>query len=301
MLLRGGVVSINRINALYKQREITKDNFFSVRDDGGSHRKIFSDSSGLQLNKDNPTFSVAFGESVVPIFSEMTGVNLEYSNQYNNFWAYVNEEEVKKIKEWVCKQGHRVFLRDMLFLSIALGVNKNERQELTEEGKVFNVLKYDNGKAKNKGELQWVKDQFCVAIKSLPFYCDCKYICAVPPRPGKEFDLPSLLVREISSSLSLVDVTSNFTYRGNKHDIKKTYRDAKWDALEAANLTFAKKVLDADYMGKDIIIIDDLYQSGVTVNFVAMKLQQVGFNRICGLYLVKSMNDRDNTSHYNGN
>ena len=55
-----------------------------------------------------------------------------------------------------------------------------------------------------------------------------------------------------------------------------------------------------DFILVVFVLIDDLYQSGVTVNFVGMKLQQAGFNRICGLYLVKSMNDRDNVSSRTG-
>ena len=86
----------------------------------------------------------------------------------------------------------------------------------------------------------------------------------------------------------------------DKPEAKNASRDEKWDALEQAGLVFDSSRLTPEYLEQDVILIDDLYQSGVTVNFVGMKLQQAGFNRICGLYLVKSMNDSDNVSSRTG-
>ncbi len=43
-----------------------------------------------------------------------------------------------------------------------------------------------------------------------------------------------------------------------------------------------------------ILLLDDLYQSGITMQYVAMKLQKAGAEKIFGLSIVKSLNDTDN-------
>ena len=43
-----------------------------------------------------------------------------------------------------------------------------------------------------------------------------------------------------------------------------------------------------------VILLDDLYQSGVTFQYVGMKLLSSGASRILGLSLVKGRGDRDN-------
>ena len=65
----------------YTQRSISKELFFASRDTEGYHRKVFSENSGLQLRKAFPTFSVSFGESILPVLYEMTGIQLAYSQQ----------------------------------------------------------------------------------------------------------------------------------------------------------------------------------------------------------------------------
>jgi predicted amidophosphoribosyltransferase len=46
----------------------------------------------------------------------------------------------------------------------------------------------------------------------------------------------------------------------------------------------------------DVILIDDKYQSGTTMQFVAMKLQEAGARYIFGISLVKTLRDTDNAS-----
>lgn len=101
--------------------------------------------------------------------------------------------------------------------------------------------------------------------------------------------MPALLATEISKKLIIEDITSTFQYTGEKAQGKTLSRDDKWAAWEAAGLSCTK-----DLEGKDVILIDDLYQSGISVNFVGMKLQEANCGKICGLYIVKSLNDKDN-------
>ncbi len=49
------------------------------------------------------------------------------------------------------------------------------------------------------------------------------------------------------------------------------------------------------FSGKDIVIVDDLYQSGVSMWAYAKHLKDLGADRVFGLVGVKSMRDSDNT------
>lgn len=270
----------------YQQQKISKESFFAIRDDNdSSHRKVFSQKTGIQENKKPgkiPSFSISFGETLLPIYETMTGFSLNYSLQHGNYWHFLKTvDDINKIKEWEQSQGGRVFLKDNLFSSIALDLyeDKTEQRPAT----AFYCLKY----ARISGEAY---KKILRTIQSLPFYKDCKYISAVPPRPGKKgLDLPALLAAEISKKLMIEDITSTFQYTGEKAEGKTLSRDDKWAAWEAAGLSCTK-----DLEGKDVILIDDLYQSGISVNFVGMKLQEANCGKICGLYIVKSLNDKDN-------
>lgn len=275
----------------YEQHNISKDSFFSIRDtEETSHRKIFNKFSGIQKNKERPTFSVSFGETIVPIYETMTQNKLIYSTRHKNFWHYLPDKAaIRKVEAWEQQQNLRVFLKDNLFSSIALDLYEDKTKQ--RPATAFYYLKYAriSGEAYKK-TLTWTANEFVRTIQSLPFYKDCKYISAVPPRPGKKgLDLPALLATEISKKLIIEDITSTFQYTGEKAQGKTLSRDDKWAAWETAGLSCTK-----DLEGKDVILIDDLYQSGISVNFVGMKLQEANCGKICGLYIVKSLNDKDN-------
>lgn len=55
-----------------------------------------------------------------------------------------------------------------------------------------------------------------------------------------------------------------------------------------------KYVVAGDIREKDIIIVDDLYQSGFTMWTVAQLLKKKGARKVLGLACVKSLRDTDN-------
>ncbi|MBF0334071.1 MAG: nickel-dependent hydrogenase large subunit, partial [Alphaproteobacteria bacterium] len=59
---------------------------------------------------------------------------------------------------------------------------------------------------------------------------------------------------------------------------------------EAAGLTMVPSLTGAPA----VILIDDKYQSGVTLQYVASRLYQAGARRVYGLCAVKTMRDTDN-------
>ena len=85
-------------------------------------------------------------------------------------------------------------------------------------------------------------------------------------------------------------VATSGKWAKEKPQLKETSEKKKWLALESAELSFSAEEMG----GKKFLLIDDLYQSGATMNFVAGKLKEAGANRVFGLSLVKSLRDSDN-------
>jgi predicted amidophosphoribosyltransferase len=87
-------------------------------------------------------------------------------------------------------------------------------------------------------------------------------------------------------------LTQHLAWTGDKGQLKNVPLEKKWDLLKAAGLTIdAKRV-----QKKNILLIDDLYQSGTTMHFVAAKLRESGAAQIYGIALTKALSDDDNMS-----
>lgn len=268
--------------------EITKDKFFKLKTSPGSHRKSFAHDSGIQDKKKDGsrTFSVSFDESIGPIYEKMTGNILNYSPMYNNYWHYIeDDDEYEEIKSWEQSQGTRVFLRDCLSISLAMDYNFEGKTSRTHIGTL-------EDQAKNVGDseaLRRLASLYVKTISELPFYSDTKLICAVPSKPGKPSSLPVEVAKIISGELGKEDVTEFFRCNGPWRSIKAEAIEKKWDVLEQADLKFERPL-----SGDAVVLIDDKYQSGVSLHFIARELQKAGAKEIFGLCAVKTLRDTDN-------
>ncbi|MBF0324669.1 MAG: hypothetical protein HQL42_06305 [Alphaproteobacteria bacterium] len=85
-------------------------------------------------------------------------------------------------------------------------------------------------------------------------------------------------------------MTDRFKFSRDKGALKDALLDQKWDALELAGLIFEPNLPE----GSSIVLIDDKYQSGVTMQFVASRLYLAGASEVFGLSMVKTLRDTDN-------
>jgi hypothetical protein len=225
---------------------------------------------------------------VKPIFEADTGLELCPSN-YSGVWRSLqSEEEFERVVAWTRRQGTRHFLRDCLDLSVALDQNfvDSDSGQYTELGRLESL-------AKSQGDIAAIDrlvQHFVAAIRDLPFYRDARFLSAVPARPGKGFDLPAILAKKIASILNVEDITSRFSYNGSRTSIKSLAFDEKWNEWERAGLTLSPPLNSVP----PVILIDDKYQSGTTLQFVASRLQNAGAGAIYGLCAVKTLRDTDN-------
>lgn len=240
------------------------------------------DSGGRWVGK----FNIPFWETIGPIFEESTGISLSES-QYGGYWFSIqNEEDFEVIEDFVDSFRDIVFLRDRLALSIALAENLLESgEERTEIGELEYRAKYWSVQ-----ESIHRLANICIdTINSLPFYKDVDIFCAVPPSDNVTINLPCKIINCISQSYEIEDITHNLKWEYPKASLKSLSKDDKWTALKEANLQ-----VNVELNGKVIILIDDLYQSGLTIQYVAKKLIEAGAAQVFGVCLVKSRRDTDN-------
>ena len=234
------------------------------------------------------TFSVPFRASVGDIFERDTHLHLSDKVQFGGYGRYIeSESEFAQIKDWVKRQGTRIFLRDCLDLSIALDQNRPKPSA------GYTTLGWWEHQAKHKQKPHAIRNlvtAYCKAIKDLPFYRECEIIAAVPAHPDKESDLPTTLARRIAKEFGIEDVTYRFSFSAPKPEIKDAPASERWDVWDACGLSFDPPLEDSP----SVILIDDKYQSGVTIHYVASKLRDAGAGEIYGLCAVKTLRDTDN-------
>lgn len=231
------------------------------------------------------TLNMPFEESIAKIFRNQTGINY-YQTRYGGFWApMTSEEEYEKALEFKDKYSGTVFLRDTLDCSIALAVNIDNDDDRTEIGNLEYEAKFNNCKD-STDELISISSKF---IQETVLYEKVKYICGIPAsKPGKK-NLPMKIAEGIANELRLTCLNDQLHWAKDKDGLKNLEFDEKWPLLEETGLKVGAEMKD-----KTIILVDDLYQSGQTMQFVAMKMKEAGAKRILGLAMVKSRNDNDN-------
>jgi predicted amidophosphoribosyltransferase len=111
-------------------------------------------------------------------------------------------------------------------------------------------------------------------------------IAAMPPRPSKTFHLPVELVKAIGLTLGR-RVGLNLT-KAEHPKLRTLSIDQKLATLASV---FA---LGESVRGKTVLVIDDLYQSGVTTWSLAKFLKSQGAREVYALACVKSWSDTDN-------
>ncbi len=270
-------------------KEITKDAVLAAHK-LKPRRKCFAGNSGVQKDKDKPTFSVAI-ESAKKVFEEQTGLDLKESQEYENYWRYLNQKEIKTVEKWEAKQGNLIYLRGCLSLSVALDTNftDNSSRKRTKTGDLV-----DDGKHKmDQNSINELADTVSQVIQDLPYFQDADLICSVPASPAKDFDLPSSVTSLVSTKTAKQDVTGGFVFTGQKSFVKDSKFDEKWNNWEDAKVTFHNSHA-FNVNNKTVILIDDIYQSGMTIQYIAMKLQQAGAKEVYGCSFVKTLRDTDN-------
>lgn len=265
-------------------KTITRDKLVEFIGDEGTKRINFATNHSHALKKKEGdvggVINLPFRDTIEPIMKNKLGTDL-FPSKYEGVWRGINsDEEYARFEEFIKEYNEIVFLRDNLDLSLALSMNY-DGDERTAIGELEYQAKFHDNE---ESEEQLTK--ICYdCIDKLPFMKESDYICAMPSSDHSKIGLPNRIVANLKG-FDFEDISDKVKWtsktRSNK-DAKSPLE--KLENLEESGLEISK---DVDLNGKTVLLFDDLYMSGVSMQYVAMKLKEAGANRVFGLCTVKS-------------
>lgn len=281
--------NLNFILSGVPQKKITRDKIIEFISDKKTKRINFATSHSQALKKKEGgvggVINLPFRDTIEPILKNNLDADL-YCSKFKGVWRGIySDEEYTKFEEFIKEYNEIVFLRDNLDLSLALSMNYNGDKR-TAIGELEYQAKFNDNK-ESEEHLTEICNEW---IDKLPLIKNSDYICAMPSSDDAEPGLPNRIVanlkgfdfKDISDKVKWTSKTSS-----NK-DAKSPLE--KLENLEQSGLEISS---DIDLRGKTVLLFDDLYMSGVTMQYVAMKLKKAGASNVLGLCIVKS---RSNTA-----
>jgi Phosphoribosyl transferase domain len=195
------------------------------------------------------------------------------------------QDELASIKAWIEAHSDLVFIRSLFDTAVATCEHFGSNNSRSRIGELEHAAKYDGDNA--------ARSQLVAIIKSaydrLHQVRNISAIVSVPASVQGTASLPNFLADRLGAEVALPDLTVSLNWNGSKSKIKELGVDVKWQALEKVGLTAGN-----DVAGKNLLLIDDMYQSGATAHFVASRLRAAGANEIHLLAVSKGRRDTDN-------
>lgn len=270
------------------QKTITRDKLEEFIEDNGTKRINFAGSHVNALKKNTGSeggvINLPFRDTIDPILKIKLATDL-FNSKYGVWKPIKTNEEYVRFEEFVQEYNDIVFLRDHLDLSLALSMNYNG-EERTPIGELEYQAKFNDNKEAEK-ELIRVCNEW---IEKLPFLKDADYICAMPSSNPATKSLPHRIVAGLAN-LEFDDISDSVSWTSKNRSIKDAKSaENKLEILEESGLQISNGL---DLKGKTVLLFDDLYMSGVSMQYIAMKLKEAGATRVFGLCTVKS---RSNTA-----
>ena len=191
------------------------------------------------------------------------------------------ENPPQEIYDWIASVGKYVAMRDMLPLSFALdyerkGGDPNKPQTtvgaLRAKAKPYGSQSATKETTKAADELA---DRCAAFLTEMTCYDSAECVAAVPPSdPKKSYNLPRYIATGIATKWGRTNLSEHVRTIKARGSIKSTAVADKLDAL------LGKIEVTADvFHKKNVLLIDDLYQSGITMNYCALMLLRRGHAR----------------------
>lgn len=230
-------------------------------------------------------FNLPFRDTIGPILEEMLGIHVcSRKDGIGCYYPCKKVEEVHALQQFVDKYRSVVFLRDKLDLSIALSMRELEVESgaRTYLGQLEYLVKYEDD-VDRTGEKEELVKAFKSILSDFPFFKYADYICAVPS--SKNF------MRDIAARLNrFPDISSAVCWADKQHAAKNTEDGmTKFEMLEHSGFAIDSAV---DLKNKSVLLIDDLYRSGITMQYIAMKLKEAGASRVFGIAIIKGLRNK---------
>ncbi len=261
---------------------------------------------GSQGNERGTDYKILFPfeESFVPAFEAVFNNEIKFKSKskpganYTYCYCYIktkNEHDINRIQAWIGRITQYVGIRDLLHLSFSLDYDKEAGSRNGEKTEVGELRR----RAKPYGK-QPIEDNFVAAdslvdklfacIQETQFYEPVESIVAMTPsKTNTSFNLPKYLAQKLSERTGKENLSRDVITIKDREPLKTIPLDKKLQALEG---TIA--INQVAVQGKVILIVDDLYQSGVSINYLGMLLLEHGAKQVLGLTCEKTCRNDSN-------
>jgi adenine/guanine phosphoribosyltransferase-like PRPP-binding protein len=224
-------------------------------------------------------FNVPFRETISEVFPFQL-----FSNKFGYSRTIKTQNEFDEIANWIDANRDVVFVRSLLSICIACCEHQTEngRSKIGE-------LEYRAKWQSDGNAVRQLKTVLADTFRRLLSDAKIDSVAAIPSSTPGTQSLPCKLAEALSGEFGLENITDRLSWKGKKGTVKDKEAAEKWPILEAVGLN-----VDGDLKGRKILVVDDMYQSGATVHFVASKLQEAGAAEVHCLAVSKSRGDKDN-------
>ena len=207
----------------------------------------------------------------------------------------VDEESYQRIEILLQLFQHHIFIQDDLTETFALTFH----QEMSSDGKFHRTkmgqLVYQAKPYKRRpttthhSQAAELASHFVAFIQRHPTYQGADVVIPVPSNPDKEFDLPTLLAQHIAKKCQIKDGS------GYVQKIRGTLsmKDCSTEQEKIDNVRNAFAVQSGvDLKDRRVILVDDIYHTGFTINEVGTTLFKAQVKQVLGLVATKTVRDR---------
>lgn len=206
-----------------------------------------------------------------------------------------------RAQAWLDTVGQYVVIRDWLELSFALDYDRDHGR-LDAARTRIGALRFRAKPLDDKPTPKVVEAADALAAACLEFlermtcYHGADAVVAAPPaRADQSYHLPGYLAQGIARARGLTVLSDSIRTVRDRPDTKRRPLDAK-----LKNIT-GSVALDADaFKGRTLILIDDIYQSGTSLNYLGKLLYEAGAAGVYGLVCEKTSRDDDNIARPEG-
>ncbi len=206
-----------------------------------------------------------------------------------------SDAEGKEAIERFCQFLQKVvYIDDDLDECFALGMHTKlsvdapyKRTKLGEL--VYGAKSYDTTSHKGSTEkADRIAKVMARVIRRHPSFTSVDFIVAVPPsNPDKSFDLPTHIAGRIAE-ITKIPFRGDFIRKTRKTQAMK---DCETIESKVKNIKDAFKVNQDEINGKKVLIIDDIYHSGFTINELGRIIRNADAKWVFGLTATKTSKD----------
>lgn len=206
-------------------------------------------------------------------------------HNWGTFVRGVTTETSDRINEFLNLLKTTVCIEDALAQSFALSYHMNPNYDGGGRTKIGDDL-YQAKYRHNQVAADRLVDRMLAFITNHPSFSGTDFIVAVPAsQHNMKFNLPAYLTQSICRQLNIEDGSQYI--RKVKQTLPMKDMNTTEDKFENIHNAF-KLTGDHPFIGKQILIIDDLYQSGTTMTEIASVLQRCSA-RVYGLVATKTI------------